>query len=174
MPRPLRFLVSLIISFVLLVVILPYVGIPQTHFLPPPLVYQKATSWTEGDITGLRYVPSSDPFRIGDRNYFCDYTFWAPKMGEPPGSKHRFEYTGTVRLPDRVSYLMLQDTPPPYLRIRYEATYPWINGVDDPPLGVGCGEGSNILSGWLIWVGAVFVLALIFTAIINHFSRDDF
>jgi hypothetical protein len=183
-----RYLLGLFISVIVLPLVLPHVGVPQTRFLPPPIVYQQATGLVPGDILKAYNVPTNDPFNVGGELYFVDYRFFAPPVDSPPGAKSTQEYTGTVRIASKESYEKFT-TPvfgtPAYsmnggnpviqnITVRYEKTYPWVNGLDDPPIGIGCGEGSNILSGWLIWVASVFVLAFIIMVIIDQFaSKED-
>jgi hypothetical protein len=181
-----KFLLGLLIAVIALPLVLPHVGVPQTRFLPPPVIYQQAKGLISAEVTNAYYSPTNDPFNVGGRLYFIDYRFTGPAVDNPPGSKKTQEYTGTVRVTqDQYKHFVppsindpnyyAGDTTPElkYVTVRYEKTYPWVNGVDDPPIGIGCGEGSNILSGWLIWVGAAIVLGYILMAIIDQFTGKE-
>lgn len=175
-----RYLLGLIIATVLLVVILPHVGYPESRYVPPQIEYQKADGMTTGWIVNKRDVPSDDPFRIGDRLYFFDYTFNAQPIDHPEAKK-TVTYQGEVRC-DRDMYQHFQVGD--HLDVKYLQSYPWVNGVEERRElygvvsygpGIGCGEGSNILSGWLIWPGVALVLAYIIMAIIDQFApKQDY
>ncbi len=161
--RVFRYLGGLIIASVLLGFVLPLVGISQAKFLPPNLAYAKAAGLTRGTITKKEVQATANPFKVGDHVYLLDYTFYAPPAlvrGEvKPGPKQ--EYQGQIR----VDQALWGDADQPQksgvqpgqiVRVRYEKTYPDINGIDYPEIGRGCGPGSNIFSGWLVF----FVLDL--------------
>ena len=59
-----------------------------------------------------------------------------------------------------------------------ETAAAWFSGrfgvtLDGPPIGQSCGEGSNILSGWLIWVGVAAVAAFVFLGIMQYFLPKE-
>ena len=157
--RVLRFLAGFFIASVLLFFVLPIVGIPASKFLPPPLAYTKATGNAIGVITKKEVQPTGNPFKVGDHVYLLDYKFKAPDplvRGETkPGPKQ--VHTNQVRVdeatwgdadhPDKSGI-----QPGQLVRVRFETTYPDINGVSQPDLGRGCGPGSNILSGWILFL----------------------
>ena len=76
--RVLRYLAGLFIATLLLVLILPFVGIPQSKFLPPFMAYAKATGSAWGVITKKEISPTANPFKTGDHVYLLDYKFKAP------------------------------------------------------------------------------------------------
>ena len=157
--RVFRYLGGLIIASVLLGFVLPLLGIPQSKFLPPNLAYAKAMGLARGTVTKKEVQATANPFKVGDHVYLLDYTFYAPPplvRGEvKPGSKQ--EYQGQIRVdqslwgdPDQPGKSGMQ--PGQIVRVRYEKTYPEINGLDYPEAGRGCGPGANILSGWLVFL----------------------
>jgi hypothetical protein len=162
-----RFFIGLVIAIVLLGIVLPLIGIPKSHFLPPSWIYKKAEKVTAGRIVKTYSPVTNDPFKVGEHLYFIDYVFQAPD----PKTGVKQAYNGTVRIADKGLYTSAKvDQRVP---IRYEKTYPWINGVDVENAGLGCGEGSNILSGWLIWVLVSFVLAYIFGQILGKYGVQE-
>ena len=168
--RLFRYAICLIISAVLLALILPHVGISQSHFVPPSWAYRKADGQASGAITKTYSVQTDDPFYIGKRLYFWDYAFYAKVI--PPGKTKPVmqPFTGEVRvLQDSFDKRQMNDT----VLVRYVKDYPWINGLDNPQIGISCGEGSNVLSGWLIWVGVAAVLAFVFLGIMQYFLPKE-
>jgi len=168
--RLFRYAVCLIISTVLLIVILPHAGVDQAHFLPPSWSYKKADGTTSGAITKTYSVQTDNPFYIGKRIYFWDYTFYAKTI--PPGKTKPVmqQYNGEVRI-DKDSFDKRQQNDT--VLVRYVQSYPWINGLDSPQIGQGCGEGSNIMSGWLIWVGVSALVAFVFLGIMQYFLPKE-
>jgi hypothetical protein len=179
MVRLLRYLVGLIIAVILLILILPHVGVPTTRFVPPPWLYQQAGSLTPGQVTNKRDEQTNDPFQIGKRLYFLDYTFDAPPIDQPD-SKKTVSYNGEVRCDeDMYQHFEVRNQ----IEVKYLKSYPWINGVEEKRYlgpgdvvsgpGLGCGEGSNILSGWLIWVGVALVAGYLVMVVIDQFARKQ-
>jgi hypothetical protein len=172
--RLLRFALGIIIAAIILAIILPFAGIPSSHYLPPAFVYSKAQGHAKGYVTGKYYAETGNPFIVGTDQYFINYAFKAPAPGPRggvPGPKQL--YTGTVRL-DQDTYDEYKpansqnssQTPagnvviplPPYpIPITYETTYPDINGVSATwgqtyQNGRNIGAGSAVVSGWMLWV----------------------
>lgn len=155
--RILRYLGGLAIATVLLVVLLPLAGIPPSKFLPPSAAYAKAEGLAPGRVTKKEVQPTGNPFKVGDHIYLVDYQFSTPEplvRGETkPGPKQ--PRTGQIRVdgslwgdadhPDKGGV-----QPGQRLAVRYDKTYPDINGIDG--VGRGCGPGSNILSGWIFFL----------------------
>ncbi len=179
--RVLRFLGGLFIATVLLVLILPFAGIPQSKFLPPFVAYSKATGSARGFITKKEVAPTVNPFKTGDHIFLLDYTFRAPDpplRGQvKPGPKqvHNAQIKvdaatwGDMDNPKKTGML-----PGQIVHVKFETTYPDINGIDKPDLGLGCGPGSNILSGWLLFVLLDLVLAYGFMALVlERFGRQE-
>ena len=157
--RVLRYLAGLLIATVLLFFVLPIVGIPASKFLPPNLAYVKAAGEAVGVITKKEVQPTANPFKVGDHVYLLDYKFKAPDppvRGDlKPGPKQ--VHTGQIRVDgdvwgdaDNPGKGGIQ--PGQLVRVRYEASYPDLNGIDNPDLGRGCGPGANILSGWILFL----------------------
>ena len=60
------------------------------------------------------------------------------------------------------------------VHVKNETTYPDIKGIDKPALGLSCGPGSNILSGWLLFVLLDLALGYGFMALIlERFGRQE-
>lgn len=178
--RVLRYLGGLIIATILLVLILPYAGIPQSKFLPPALVYSKAVGSAWGAVVSKEVGPTANPFRVGDHIYLVEYKFKAPLPPErgqtQPGPKQ--VYMAQIRVDDAT----WGDTDHPkttgmqpgqIVHVKYETTYPDINGIDKPDLGRGCGPASNILSGWLLFVLLDLVIAYGFMTLFERFARQE-
>ena len=179
--RVLRYLGGLFIATVLLVLILPFVGIPQSKFLPPFVAYAKATGSAYGVITKKEVAPTVNPFKTGDHIYLLDYKFKAPAAaprGLPPSGPKQL-YSAQIKVDaatwgDTDSPQKSGIQPGQMIHVKYETTYPDINGIDKPDLGLGCGPGSNILSGWLLFVLLDLVLAYGFMALIlERFGRQE-
>jgi len=164
------YVICFIASCVILSLVLPYAGIVKAKFLPPTWVYRKADQQVSGRITKTYSVQTNDPFHVGDRIYFWDYTFYAKEI--PPGKTkpQLVQYYGEVRV-EKESFDKRQENDT--VLVRYEKTYPWINGLDNPPIGLGCGEGANILSGWLIWLGVAAVVGFIFLGLVTYFMPKE-
>lgn len=179
--RVLRYLGGLFIATVLLFLILPLVGVTQSKFLPPPMVYAKATGSAYGVITKKDVSPTANPFKTGDHVYLLDYKFKAPlpaPRGQPqPGPKQ--VYNTQVKV-DSATWGDMDNPqksgmqPGQIVHVKYETTYPDINGIDKPDLGLSCGPGSNILSGWLLFVLLDLILAYgIMALILERFGRNE-
>ncbi len=179
--RVLRYLGGLIIASVLLFLILPFVGVAQAKFLPPPLVYAKAAGSAYGVITKKEVSPTANPFKTGEHVYLLDYKFKAAPMAArglvPLGPKQ--VYNTQIRVdsdvwgdPDNPQKSGMQ--PGQMVHVKYETTYPDVNGIDKPDLGRGCGAGSNIVSGWLLFVLLDLVLGYgIMALVLERFGRQE-
>jgi hypothetical protein len=173
----LRYLAGLLLATILLLLVLPLVGITQAKMLPPPLVYAKAEGKTQGRITGKEVSPTANPFHVGDHVYLVSYKFAAPappaRGQTKPGAVQG--YAGTVRVLDEGAYNAAQ--PGGYLpAIRYEKTYPEVNGVLAPEFlaGRSVGVGSNILSGWLLFLLLDLAVAYaIMVTVLERFGRQE-
>jgi hypothetical protein len=168
--RLFRYLFCLVLAIVVLGFALPFFGIDQAHFLPPTWVYKKAQGQVAGIIYNKYSVQTNDPFRIGQRLYFWQYYFYADAIQPGKTKPVQTEFYGEVRVPQEVYDTIKQNQG---VTVRYEKTYPWINGLDDPPAGLGCGPASNILSGWLLWLGAAAVLGFVFMGILQNFLPKE-
>ena len=157
--RVFRYLGGLALATVLLFVILPVVGLPPSKFLPPSFAYAKATGSAWGIVTQKEVQPTSNPFKVGDHVFLLDYKFKAPDPAArgqtQPGASQI--HTAQIRVDESVwgdfDHPHKSGVQPGQLvHVKYETTYPDINGIDKPDLGRGCGPGSNILSGWLLFL----------------------
>jgi len=173
--RVLRFLGGLVIATILLVLILPLAGIAPAKFLPPAVVYNGAQGKAHGVVIGKDVSPTANPFKVGDHTYLVKYAFRAPPplaRGETkPGPTQR--YFGQVRVLDETTYDAIKnDQPIP--SIKYEQTYPDINGIDLDGFGRSAGPGSNLLSGWLLFVLLDLALGYFFMAVVlERFGRSE-
>lgn len=157
--RVLRYLAGFFLASVLLFFALPFVGIPPSKFLPPNLAYAKADGLAPGRVTKKEVQPTGNPFKVGDHIYLVDYQFSAPdpltRGQTKPGPKQL--HLGQIRVDESVwgnadSPGRSGIQPGQGVRVRYDQSYPDINGVDRPDLGRGCGPGANILSGWILFL----------------------
>lgn len=125
-------------------------------------------------VIGKEVSPTANPFKTGDHVYLINYAFRAPPplgRGEiKPGPTLR--YYGSVRVDDEATYEAVKKDDPIQV-IRYEKTYPDINGVDGPQGGRSVGPGSNILSGWLLFVLLDLAMAYGFMLILERFGRQE-
>jgi hypothetical protein len=179
--RVLRYLAGLIIATVLLFFLLPFAGIPQSKFLPPSMIYPKATGSAYGIITKKEVGPTANPFKVGDHIFLLNYKFKAPtpppRGQTQPGPKQL--YTAQIRV-DESDWGDMDHpqksgiVPGRIVHVKYEKTYPDINGIDKPDLGRGCGPGSNILSGWILFLLLDLILAYaIMVVILERFGRQE-
>lgn len=194
--RILRFILGVIIAAVLMGIILPFAGIPSSHFLPPSYVYQKAQGVTRGYVTGKYYEVTANPFHVGKKNYFLNYSFRAhtppPRGVTQPGPVQTYNATARISRSLYHQYKGQQDlnngTGPnpkqvvplrPYpLRIKYEPSYPDINGIDETwaathQMGRNIGPGSNTFSGWIIYVVAAIILGYLLAMLLETFMKRE-
>jgi len=179
--RVLRFLGGLFIATVLLVLILPFAGIPQSKFLPPPMAYAKATGSAYGVITNKEVSPTANPFKTGDHVYLLDYKFKAPPPAPRglPATGPKQVYNAQIKVEasvwgDMDNKLKTGMQIGQLVHVKYETTYPDINGIDKPVLGLGCGPGSNILSGWLLFLLLDLALAYgIMALVLERIGRTE-
>ena len=173
--RVFRYLGGLVIATILLGIGLTVAGIAPSKFLPPPIVYNTAQGKAHGVVISKEVAPTANPFKVGDHIYLVKYAFRAPPplaRGETkPGPTQR--YYGEVRVPDEQTYDALQPDYP-IAAIKYETTYPDINGVDAPNGGRSVGPGSNILSGWIIFLVLDLALAYgIMMVVLERFGSKE-
>ena len=122
--------------------------------------------------------------------YFVSYVFKAHTP--PPRGQTQYgpvqTYQGTVRV-DQGQYDSVATTEPPdkfkgdqvitavpgqVVRVKYEKTYPYINGVQIAGQeNRNIGEGSNILSGWLLWVVVTLFVGYLLMVIFEQFGTKE-
>ena len=178
--RVLRFLASLIVASILLAIILTLSGVASSKFLPPAQVYSKATGSAIGVITQKEISPSGNPFTVGAHVFILDYKFKAPtppvRGQTKPGPKQI--YYAQVRVDESVygdpdSPVKVGVDAGTLVHVKYEPTDPDISGIDKPDWGRGCGPGSNILSGWLLFVLLDLVLAYVLMQLLERFAPQE-
>lgn len=196
--RIIRYLIGVVISAILLAIILPFVGVPSSQFLPPAHVWSQAQGYARGTVVDKYYDVTNDPFNVGGRLYFVDYQFKAntpvptaqAEVGKP------MAYTGTCLVDSPSFDLILKPKtdngtykatdkqpvmPGQFVRVRYETTYPYINGVTAlyqngnwlPMGGRNIGAGSNNLSGWIIWILVALALGYVFMMLLEKFAARE-
>ena len=166
--RIIRFIIGLALSLVIVPVILPFCGVPRSQYLPPQWVYAQATGKTKGVVLSERYAVSNNPFQVGVRLFYIDYVFLAkPPSGPIKKPQH---YYGEVQV-DKATYDAVN--PNQTAPIKYEVTNPNVNGIDIPTVGEGCNPANNILGPWLIWLGVVFALAVVFLLIFDRMGDKE-
>jgi hypothetical protein len=166
--RIIRLFIGLVIALVILPIILPLVGVPRSHFLPPPWVYAQAKGTTQGRIINYRYSMSNDPFQVGLKLFFMKYEFRAkPAVGNT--TKMQMFY-GEAQVPQEVYHnVNIGDVCP----IRYELTFPELNGIDTTTVGRGCNGPNNIFGPWLVWPVVAIFLAIIFMLIMDRVGAKE-
>jgi hypothetical protein len=179
--RVFRYLGGLVLATILLAIILPLVGIPASKFLPPNLAYSRATGEAYGLVTKKEIQPTGNPFKVGDHVYLVDYEFKAPappvRGQTQPGPK--MLHQAQIRVDQAVWGDMDHPKksgiqPGQLLDVNYVPNYPDINGIYKPDLGRGCGPGSNILSGWLLFVLLDLVLGyLLMILVLERFGTTE-
>jgi len=169
--RIIRFFIGLVVALVIVPLVLPLVGVPRSHFLPPGWVYAQAKGQASGMVLSERYSMSNDPFQVGLKLFFIKYVFLAkPPTPAPDGKKYE-HYYGEVQV-DKDMYD--KANPGQAAPIKYELTYPDINGIDYEGAGLGCNGPNNILGPWLIWIGLILVVAVVFLLIFERMgSKED-
>ena len=190
--RVVRFILGVLVAGVLLMFLLPLVGVPSSHFLPPSRVFVAAQGMAKGNIVGKYYSDTGNPFHVGDQLYFLNYEFQAhtppPHGVTTPGPLQT--YTGTIRT-DKATYDELPIpadaknttfasgqviTLAPYpVKIRYEKTYPEINGISDPWANGArnIGAGSALVSGWIIWLLVMLFVGYLFMMVFERFGKQE-
>ena len=177
--RVVRYLAGLLIASILLGIGLPLAGIERSKFLPPNIIYANAAGKAHGVVISKEVAPTANPFSVGDHVWLVMYAFRAPpplaRGQTKPGPTQR--YYGTARVDEQTFNSAATDVPIP--QIKYEITDPDINGIDAPYAqifsgGRSVGAGSNILSGWLLFVLLDLVLAYgIMTFILERFGTKE-
>ncbi len=172
--RVLRYLGGLVIATILLVIILPLAGIVSAKFLPPAIPYASADGKAVGRVTAKEVSATANPFKVGDHVYLFKYEFYAPtpppRGVTTPGPKQI--YQGQARVMDEATYNQIkagQVIP----KVLYVKVDPDINGI--PELGGrSVGAGSNILSGWLLFLLLDLALGYGFMILVmERFGRQE-
>ncbi len=171
--RVLRFLAGFLVASLLLWFILPLCGLVPAKFLPPGIAYNNAQGKAHGVVIKKEVSPTGNPFKVGDHIYLVTYAFRAPppldRGQTKPGPTVR--YYGLART-DEQTYNGVQPDDP-VAKIKYETTYPDINGIDDGSGARSVGAGSNILSGWLIFLGLDLAMAYGLMLILEQFTTKE-
>lgn len=191
--RVLRFLVGTVIAAILLAIVLPFVGVPSSRFLPPAHVWTVAKAYTRGVIVDKFYSESGNPFTVGAHNYHVDYAFNAigpfgkarPCTGEVMVDKNEYD---AVLLPkgDRMadsakSGDKIPVVPGQAVRVKYDAAVPEINGVEALLVnsqwvawgGRSIAGASNALSGWIVWSVVALALGYGIMLLLERFSGRE-
>ena len=171
--RVLRFLAGFIVASLLLWLILPLCGIVPAKFLPPPIIYNNATGKAHGVVISKEVSPTGNPFKVGDHVFLVTYAFRAPPPLERGQTKSgpTVRYYGVARTDEPTYNAVQADDPIP--KIKYEMTYPDINGIDDDSGGRSVGAGSNILSGWLLFLLLDLAIAYGFMVALEQFTTKE-
>jgi len=177
--RIFRFILGTIVAVALLVGLVPLAGITRDKLLPPAVGYGEANKLARGVITRKYATPTANPFKVGDHIFMFDYQFVAPspdamQAGRPNATE---TYKGALRIEQNIygdestgKGGVYEGMP---LRVKYDPAYPWINGIDADWGGRSVGEGSNILSGWLIWVVVALILGYLFMMLFERFAKTE-
>ena len=178
--RVLRYLGGLVIATLLLVVILPLAGVVPAKFLPPAVPYASADGKAQGRVTAKETSATANPFKVGDHVYLFSYEFYAltppPRGVTTPGPKQI--YQGQMRVMDETTYNAIT-AGQPIRQITYVKSDPDINGIDPATTGGvlggrSVGAGSNILSGWILFLLLDLALAYFFMAVVlERFGKQE-
>jgi hypothetical protein len=163
-----RYAIAVAIAALLVIGLLPVVGIPTSQILPPPAVYGGAKEKTKGVVTGKKEQATPNPFRVGDMVYWVDYKFTAtapPLLFDKNAGKKR-EYQGKVAVKKAFWDLVVPNgsTVP----VRYEKSYPVINGIDSPMGGRSVAQGSGWVSGWILYMLLIGLLGYVIAPLLER------
>jgi hypothetical protein len=163
--RILRLFIGLIIALVLVPLVLPLTGVPRSHFLPPQWVYQQAKGQAQGVVLGWRYTESNDPFEVGTKYFFIKYVFLA--MPPTPGATKMQHYYGEVQVTKQMYHDVTMGEQAP---VKYELTYPEINGINYDGAGMAYNAANNT---WYEWLALVVALAVIFMLVMERVGAKE-
>ncbi len=173
--RIIALIVCVLLVAIALQAVLPSVGIPKSRLLPPPQAFAAAKGKTRGIVTGTDTEGTSNPFRVGEgeRYYYIDYTFQArvpQTLGQSsPGKPKRYE--GHVRVDKEAMKSVKPGQPVP---VRYEITFPEMNGIDGPRGGRTGGPTSAVFSTWLFYpLVSIFLGYLLFVAVSPYLRQEN-
>lgn len=170
----LRLLLGVFLAAVLLAVALPAVGIPRSHYLPPPMIYNTATGKTTGVVTGKIFQGTRNPFAVGEKTYWVGFRFAAkvpPALGVQNVGKIK-TYKASVNV-EKVFYdrIKIGDRVP----VKFEKTYPDICGINLKNAGRSSAAGSSMISGWMLYAALTLVLGYAIAPLIQRlFLREDY
>jgi hypothetical protein len=165
-----RFIIGIGIALLLLSLAAPPTGIPRAQLFPPMFIYGSATGKAQGVVTKTYTEMTRNIFKTGERNSLVDYEFQGPYVplllaNKPSGAGDTVKYAGTVQVSNDSLNSFTVGMPVP---IRYEKTYPVISGIDQANGGRNIGQGSGLLSGWLIWAFVTLTLGYIIAGFLER------
>lgn len=168
----LRFVIGFAIALGILSFAVPFANIPRSQLFAPILVYPSIKGRTTGMVTKRRDLPTSAWFRMGDRDYFIEYAFLAKSpliLGGPPPGKMT-QYTGSVGVSaaDFEKVKAGQKIP-----VRFDPTYPDINGVDAPWGGRSGIGASRMISGWIFWFFGTIALGYVIAPLVERIALRE-
>jgi len=170
----LRLLIGCAIAACLIIGILPSVGLPRAQILPPPMIYGQATGKTYGYVTKKKVEDSPNPFESGVKVFRVDYRFRAtvpPNLGAKKVGKQEV-YTGRAYV-ERGLYDGLQVGA--QVPVKFEKTYPVINGINVKGGERSTEQGSGLLSGWILYAIAIVVLGYCIAPLLERVMlRENF
>jgi hypothetical protein len=175
----LRFLIGFVIAVCLMSFIVPLAGIPRAQMFPPPFVYSNAKGKATGYITKVYDVASADPFgvSVGKRDYLVDYQFRAPAwvgLNAPKGEGKNTLYKGRVGI-RQDDYEKAKQRVNTQVPVKFDPTYPPINGIDLPGFGRSHINGASISSGWIIWFMVALLIGFMIAPLLQRiFLREDY
>jgi hypothetical protein len=168
-----RYLIALVIAVVLMNLLLPKIGVPQSQLWPPAFGYSNAKGRTQGIITKKHKEDHASPFKVGVRISMVDYKFYAPYkpllFGDPKSSPKK-EYVGWVYSEDFFYDKVREGQVVP---IKYDPEYPIISGIDMPGAGRNTQQGSNVLSGWIAWTFVALALGWVISPLIERVALRE-
>lgn len=198
--RVLRFVIGAVVAAILLAIVLPFIGIPSSRFLPPAHVWDVAKGLTRGVIADKFYTETNNPFNVGAHIYHVDYAFNAKapvSNGQAPAAKSTLYYGEVTLSKEEYDAVLLPKgstvadkaksgekvpvVPSQAVRVKYETTVPEINGTQALLVNgswVAWGGRStlgaaNMLSGWLIWVIVALALGYGIMLLLERFGGRE-
>lgn len=172
--RIIALIVCVLLVAIALQAVLPSVGIPKSRLLPPPQAFAAAKGKARGIVTRTDTEGTANPFKVGEgeRYYYVDYTFQArvpQALGQSsPGKVKRYE--GHVRVDEEV---MKSVKPGQFVPVRYETTFPEMNGIDGPRGGRTGGPTSAVVSTWLLYPILSLLLGYLLFVTVSPFLKQE-
>lgn len=197
--RVIRFLVGVLLAAILLAIVLPFVGVPSSRFLPPAHVWSVAKGYTRGEVTDKFYTETANPFNVGTHVFHVDYAFNAKapqSLGQAPTAKMTLYYGQVIVTQDEFNAVQVPKdstsdkakggekvavAPGQSVRVKYEPSAPEVNGTQALLVsgnwlawgGRSTTGAANILSGWLVWVLAALAGGYGIMLVLERFSGRE-
>ncbi len=171
----LRYAIAVVILCLLLSIFLPFVGIPRTAIVAPPLDYLQAGATTTGYIVKRDRAPTANVFHVGDENFFLWYQYRAPAL--PPLGQHvpltkTAVYKGHAQVDASVhDAAKIGDTVP----VKYDINNPVISGINVKGGGRNVADEGSLLGWWILWGLGILAVAYPLAMLLERlFLRESY